>query len=95
MVGAKYNRPGAATTFIKEYMIPSTFDVSFKQFRKLFKLKTGIEWDCRLDGLKAGEDAFVYVPPSKDQPRGVMPMGWAEPQLEKPGDGSDEEGVGV
>ncbi|KFY09946.1 hypothetical protein V491_07879, partial [Pseudogymnoascus sp. VKM F-3775] len=27
-VGARYNRPGAATTYIKEYMVPSTFDVA-------------------------------------------------------------------
>ncbi|KFY48240.1 hypothetical protein V495_01499, partial [Pseudogymnoascus sp. VKM F-4514 (FW-929)] len=58
-VGIRFNRPGFATTYIKEYMIPSTFDVSFKQFKKFFKLKTGIEWDCRLDGVKGGEEAFV------------------------------------
>ncbi|KFY87678.1 hypothetical protein V500_06837 [Pseudogymnoascus sp. VKM F-4518 (FW-2643)] len=91
MVGAKYNRPGAATTYIKEYMIPSTFDVSFKQFHKFFKLKTGIEWDCRLDKLKSGEDSFVYMPPPKDTPRGVLPMGWMEPEVAKPDNGADNE----
>ena len=95
MVGAKYNRPGAATTYIKEYMIPSTFDVSFKQFQKFFKLKTGIEWDCRLDKLKSGEDSFVYMPPPKDTPRGVLPMGWMEPQVEKPDNGADEEAAAI
>lgn len=91
MVGAKYNRPGAATTYIKEYMIPSAFDVAFRQFRKFFRIKTGVEWDCRLDGVGGGEEAFVYVPPTKEQPRGVMPMGWVEPEERVGDDGSEEE----
>ena len=89
MVGARFNRPGHATLFIKEYMIPATFDVAFKQFKKFFRIKTGIEWDQRLDGMEPNEDAFVYVPPSKSEPRGVMPMGWKEPQPEDTNEESD------
>lgn len=82
MLGARFNRPGHATRFIKEFMVPTTFDVAFKQFKHFFKTKTGIEWDQRLDGVKSEkEDAFVYMPPSKDEPRGVMPLFWKEPQL--------------
>ncbi|OBT93997.1 hypothetical protein VE01_07121 [Pseudogymnoascus verrucosus] len=93
-VGIKFNRPGHATTYIKEYMVPSTFDVAFRQFRKFFKIKTGIEWDCRLDGPGAGEDAFVYVPPGRGEPRGVMPKDWKEPVVGKVGGGAgaDREG---
>jgi hypothetical protein len=73
-------------------MIPSTFDVSFRQFKKFFKLKTGIEWDCRLDGVKGGEEAFVYVPPVEGQPRGVVPMGWGKEE-ERLGEGYDLKAV--
>jgi hypothetical protein len=90
MVGARFNRPGHATLFVKEFMIPTTFDVAFKQYKKFFKIKTGLEWDHRLDGLKPGEDAFVYVPPPKGEPRGVMPMGWKEPP-QNSNNGSDNE----
>lgn len=91
MVGARFNRPGHATLFIKEFMVPATFDIAFKQFRKFFKIKTGIDWDQRLDGLKSNEEAFVYVPPPKGEPRGVMPIGWKEPQSQKPNSELDKE----
>ncbi|OBT70202.1 hypothetical protein VE03_00083 [Pseudogymnoascus sp. 23342-1-I1] len=89
MVGARYNRPGAATTYIKDYMVPSAFDVAFRQFRRFFMLKTGVEWNCRLDGVRGGEEAFVYVPPGREGARGVVPMGWVEK-----GGGEGEEGEG-
>ncbi|ELR10209.1 hypothetical protein VC83_02993 [Pseudogymnoascus destructans] len=90
-VGAKFNRPGAATTYIKEYMVPSTFDVAFRQFRKFFRIKAGIDWDCRLDGVRGGEEAFVYVPPVRGEPRGVMPKDWKEPESNKPDNGLDKQ----
>ncbi|OBT80678.1 hypothetical protein VF21_00380 [Pseudogymnoascus sp. 05NY08] len=93
-VGAKFNRPGFATTYIKEYMVPSTFDVAFRQFRKFFKIKTGIEWDCRFDGVREGEEAFVYMPPARGEPRGVMPKDWREPVVGKSREGGGE-GVGA
>jgi hypothetical protein len=35
------------------------------------------------EGGKAEEDdrqMFVYIPPLKDKPRGVMPLGWRDPE---------------
>lgn len=92
MFGARFNRPGHATLFIKEYMVPTTFGMASKHFEHFFKVKAGIEWAQRLDEVKAEEDAFLYMPPMQGEPRGVMPFLWKEPQLEDNGhnDKTDE-----
>ena len=51
MTGIRYNRPGKPTSFIFDYLIPSEFARAFKNWKAFFRLKSGIPWDKRLDGL--------------------------------------------
>jgi hypothetical protein len=63
MVGARYNRPGYPTFYYKDKLIPSHFSNALANWKKLFKAKTGIEWDDRLkrpevlSAQKAADDA--------------------------------------
>lgn len=51
MTGIKYTRPGKPTAYIRNYLSPSEFCEAFNAFKRVFKQKTGIPWDKRLDGI--------------------------------------------
>jgi hypothetical protein len=91
MVGAKYQKGGEKAKLHREMCFPKEFHNAFVDFKKLFKKKTGIEWDQRLDGLHTAEEAFKYTPPDGGKPRGVLPAGWTSPKWEKPGKERGEE----
>lgn len=59
------------------------FLVAFNQFKKIFKRKTGIDWDKRLDKLPTPEDHYVYTPPTGGKPVGALPEGWMPPPFLK------------
>jgi hypothetical protein len=85
MVGAKYQKGGEKARFHREMCFPKEFYNAFVDFKRLFKKKTGIEWDQRLDGLHTTEEAFKYTPPDGGKPQGVMPAGWTALKQERPG----------
>lgn len=51
MVGIKYNRPGKATSYVRDFLSPAEFFKAFGHWKKFFKTKTGISWDKRLNGI--------------------------------------------
>jgi hypothetical protein len=69
---------------------PKEFHNAFADFKRLFKKKTGIEWDHRLDRLKTTAEAFKYTPPEGGKPQGVMPMGWVPPEQANVGKKTDK-----
>ena len=57
------------------------FDVAFKQFKRAFQRKTGIDWDKRLDRLPTPEGHYVYTPPTGGKPVGALPEGRTPPPV--------------
>ncbi|KAI9742237.1 MAG: hypothetical protein M1818_004137 [Claussenomyces sp. TS43310] len=78
-VGAKYTTKGKATQWLGEGYFDKPFFDAFKEFKALFKEKTGDEWDGRCDGLKLNPPYFRYVLPLDRKPVGILPLGCATP----------------
>ena len=90
MVGAKYQKARQPAVLHREMCFPREFSKAFADFRRLFKKKTSIDWDQRLDNLKTAGDVFKYTPPDMGKPQGVMPMGWTPPGGRPDPDDSDK-----
>ncbi len=81
MCVTKYSTKGKAGV-LELSPVASHFDLAMASFKKFFKLKTGVVWESRLDPRKnserdAGGDGgcdqkFLYRPPTKGQPKGMM-----------------------
>jgi hypothetical protein len=81
MAGAKFSKGNGTTAHypIPDLRFPKHFQEAFDDFRKFFKDKTQIDWDERCNGIKCGEDAFIYLP-CWGKPLGHLPVGWKEPE---------------
>jgi hypothetical protein len=58
-----------------------SFSQAFFHFKDFFYKKTGIHWDQRLEGIKMGEEFFVYTPPVLGRPVGWVCEGYVRPEL--------------
>jgi hypothetical protein len=58
-----------------------SFSQAIFHFKDFFHKKTGILWDQRLEGIKMGEDYFVYTPPMLGRPVGWVCEGYVRPEL--------------
>jgi hypothetical protein len=58
-----------------------SFSQAFSHFKDFFYKKTGIHWDQRLEGIKMGEEFFVYTPPVLGRPVGWVREGYVRPEL--------------
>ena len=77
----KYSTRGKAGVHILAE-VGSHFDLAMVSFKKFFKLKTGVAWEARLDprrdsacdttGDGGCDERFLYRPPVKAQPKGIM-----------------------
>jgi hypothetical protein len=58
------------------------FAEAFRNFKKFFRARTGIDWDDRLEGIRL-EDLmyFRYIPPILGRPCGATPWGYVRPEL--------------
>ncbi|RAL61822.1 hypothetical protein DID88_002885 [Monilinia fructigena] len=69
---------------IKEYrkktVQAKTFEEAFRDFKQIFKSKTGIEWDDRYELLPKNhpESMFRYQRPTLGRPMGMLPF-WRKP----------------
>ena len=70
----KYSAPDQRATVEMLAPLLSTFELAFGNFKNFFKLKTGKEWDERLQKKDIGEDDFMYTIPKDGEPRGLMPV---------------------
>lgn len=56
------------------------FAHAWNHFKNFFYVKTGIEWDQRLEGIKMPDTYFVYTPPTGGRPIGLLPYGYILPE---------------
>ncbi|KAH8820038.1 hypothetical protein F5884DRAFT_643417, partial [Xylogone sp. PMI_703] len=82
MAGAKFNKGRAPTVFYRDLMCkPKTFDDAFQDFKRLFKNKTGVPWDQRLEKREGRKDTeFAYEVPKLGRPIGELPEGYIIPE---------------
>jgi hypothetical protein len=74
MFAAKYRSTARRdTSYFRDWCTPKFFDEAFKDFKTFFRLKTGYEWDYRLQGINI-KKMFVYTPPEEGKPVGRVPM---------------------
>ncbi|RDW68403.1 hypothetical protein BP5796_09060 [Coleophoma crateriformis] len=80
MCGAMLSRPHRPNIYYREDCHPKYFHEAFADFKKFFERKTGVAWDDRLEGKKAGDDKFVWTPPPLGRPVGLLPEGYIRPR---------------
>jgi len=84
MCGAKFTRTKRATSYYRDHCHPKDYTAAFADFKYIFKKKTGIEWDMRLERIKTDETFFVYTPPVLGRPVGDLPDGYIRPEERDP-----------
>ena len=75
--------------------VASHFDIAMASFRKFFKLKTGVAWEARLaprkdiacdaSGDGGCDERFLYRPPNKREPKGMMKQRTRKEKMEEDG----------
>ncbi|KAG4035166.1 hypothetical protein MFRU_002g05100 [Monilinia fructicola] len=80
MAGAKLTTAYQSPSYIRDECHPKTFEEAFKDFKQIFKSKTGIEWDDRYEPLPQNhpESMFRYQRPTLGRPMGMLPF-WRKP----------------
>ncbi|QSZ37615.1 hypothetical protein DSL72_008714 [Monilinia vaccinii-corymbosi] len=75
MAGAKLTTAYQSPSYIRDECHPKTFEEAFKDFKHIFKTKTGIEWDDRYEALPKNhpESLFRYQRPTLGRPMGTLP----------------------
>jgi hypothetical protein len=84
MCGAKFTRTKRATSYYRDHCHPKDYIAAFADFKYIFKKKTGIEWDMRLEIITMDETFFVYTPPVLGRPVGDLPDGYIRPEERDP-----------
>ncbi|KAE8452538.1 hypothetical protein EG329_000441 [Mollisiaceae sp. DMI_Dod_QoI] len=92
MFGAKLSRTHRPTSYYREECHAMEFRDAFKHFQKWFKVKTGVDWDLRLEmKLRARDEVqdlsnrevarkFNWTPPVLGRPVGQLPWGYVRPE---------------
>ncbi|KAE9366098.1 hypothetical protein N431DRAFT_419130 [Stipitochalara longipes BDJ] len=81
MFGAMLSRSHRKPSYVHEHCKPTNFAEAFYWFKHFFNKKTGIYWDQRLEGIKMGDEFFVYTPPVLGRPVGYVAEGYVRPEL--------------
>jgi hypothetical protein len=81
MFGAMLSRPQRKAIHVLDHCKPMSFAEAFYWFKYFFHKKTGVCWDQRLEGVKMGEEYFVYTPPVLGRPVGYVAEGYVRPEL--------------
>ncbi|KAH6673136.1 hypothetical protein B0J14DRAFT_667985, partial [Halenospora varia] len=82
MTGAKFSRSHRPLAYYRDTCIPKDFPSAFADFKHFFQLKTGIEWDARLEPVNTkAPEPFTYKPPVLGRPVGVLPWGYVRPEM--------------
>jgi hypothetical protein len=75
MAAAKLSIPYMKNSYWKTECYPKMFAEAFSDFKTMFKQKTGVEWDDRLEPLPKGhgEQFFRFQRPRLGWPVGALP----------------------
>ncbi|ESZ91905.1 hypothetical protein SBOR_7699 [Sclerotinia borealis F-4128] len=91
MAGAKLTSAYQSPSYLRDECHPKIFEEAFKDFKQIFKSKTGIEWDDRYEPLPENhpESMFRYQRPTLGRPMGMLPS-WRQAPSWKDSDGNGE-----
>ncbi|RFU34659.1 hypothetical protein B7463_g1732, partial [Scytalidium lignicola] len=82
MTGAKFNKGYTPTVFYRDIMCrPKTLQDALQDFKKLFKNKTGVPWEQRLEKREGRKETeFVFEVPKLGRPVGELPVEYIMPE---------------